>query len=58
MNLGTLKPAEGSVRDTKRIGRGNGSGQGRTAGKGHNGYHYVLYQQFGLAQIRFLYQYA
>ena len=38
MNLGTLKPAEGSVRDTKRIGRGNGSGQGRTAGKGHNGY--------------------
>ena len=38
MNLGTLKPAEGSVRDTKRIGRGNGSGQGRTAGKGHKGY--------------------
>ena len=38
MDLGTLKPAEGSVRDTKRIGRGNGSGQGRTAGKGHNGY--------------------
>jgi large subunit ribosomal protein L15 len=38
MNLGALKPAEGSVRDTKRIGRGNGSGQGRTAGKGHNGY--------------------
>ena len=38
MNLGTLKPAEGSVRDTKRVGRGNGSGQGRTAGKGHNGY--------------------
>ena len=33
MNLGTLKPAEGSVRDTKRIGRGNGSGYGRTAGK-------------------------
>ena len=38
MNLGTLKPAGGSVRDTKRIGRGNGSGQGRTAGKGHKGY--------------------
>ena len=35
MNLGVLKPAEGSIRDTKRIGRGNGSGQGRTAGKGH-----------------------
>ena len=38
MNLGALKPAGGSVRDTKRIGRGNGSGQGRTAGKGHKGY--------------------
>ena len=38
MNLGTLKPNDGSVRETKRIGRGNGSGQGRTAGKGHKGY--------------------
>ena len=38
MNLGTLKPSKGSVRNTKRIGRGNGSGQGRTAGKGHKGY--------------------
>ena len=38
MDLGTLKPAGGSVRGTKRIGRGNGSGQGRTAGKGHKGY--------------------
>ena len=38
MNLGALKPSRGSVRDTKRIGRGNGSGQGRTAGKGHKGY--------------------
>ena len=38
MNLGALKPSKGSVRNTKRIGRGNGSGQGRTAGKGHKGY--------------------
>ena len=38
MNLGMLKPAVGSTRVTKRIGRGNGSGQGRTAGKGHKGY--------------------
>ena len=38
MDLGTLKPTEGSISNSKRIGRGNGSGQGRTAGKGHNGY--------------------
>ena len=38
MDLGNLSPAKGSVRDRKRIGRGNATGQGRTAGKGHNGY--------------------
>ena len=38
MDLGTLKPSEGSVGYSKRIGRGNATGQGRTAGKGHNGY--------------------
>ena len=38
MNLSTLKPNKGSTHRTKRIGRGNGSGQGRTAGKGHKGY--------------------
>ncbi len=38
MDLGNLTPAKGSVKDRKRIGRGNGSGQGRTAGKGHKGY--------------------
>ena len=38
MSLSNLKPAEGSVRDTKRIGHGNATGQGRTAGKGHKGY--------------------
>ena len=38
MDLGTLKPPKGSISSSKRIGRGNGSGQGRTAGKGHKGY--------------------
>ncbi len=38
MDLGTLKPTKGSISSVKRIGRGNGSGQGRTAGKGHKGY--------------------
>ena len=38
MSLSNLKPAKGSVRNTKRIGRGNATGQGRTAGKGHKGY--------------------
>ena len=38
MDLGTLTPAKGSVRKTKRIGRGNASGWGRTAGRGMNGY--------------------
>ena len=39
MDLGNLSPARGSVRDRKRIGRGNATGQGRTAGKGHKGYY-------------------
>jgi len=38
MNLGNLKPSKGSLFSKKRIGRGNASGQGRTAGKGHKGY--------------------
>ena len=38
MNLGKLSPAKGSIKNSKRIGRGNATGQGRTAGKGHNGY--------------------
>ena len=33
-----LEPASGSIKDKKRIGRGNATGQGRTAGKGHKGY--------------------
>jgi len=38
MSLDKLSPAKGSIRNRKRIGRGNATGQGRTAGKGHNGY--------------------
>lgn len=37
MNLHNLKPAEGSVKDGKRIARGEGSGKGGTATRGHNG---------------------
>ena len=37
MALENLTPAEGSTRNTKRLGRGAGSGQGKTAGKGHKG---------------------
>ena len=37
MNLSTLKPNEGSKRSTFRVGRGHGSGNGKTAGKGHKG---------------------
>ncbi len=37
MNLHNLKPAKGSVRNKKRIARGQGSGKGGTATRGHNG---------------------
>lgn len=37
MKLNTLKPAEGSVKGKKRIGRGQGSGKGGTATRGHKG---------------------
>lgn len=36
-NLSDLKPAEGSNRDRKRVGRGTGSGHGKTSGKGSKG---------------------
>ena len=39
MSLSSLQPAKGSIKKSKRIGRGNATGQGRTAGKGHKGYH-------------------
>ena len=38
IGLHSLKPAPGSRRDRKRIGRGHGSGHGKTAGRGHKGY--------------------
>ena len=37
MRLNTIKPAEGSKKNAKRIGRGMGSGSGKTAGRGHKG---------------------
>ena len=37
MRLNTLQPAEGSKRDRKRVGRGIGSGLGKTCGRGHKG---------------------
>ena len=37
MNLSNLKPTPGSTHSKKRLGRGIGSGTGKTAGKGHKG---------------------
>ncbi|MCQ2448736.1 MAG: 50S ribosomal protein L15 [Clostridia bacterium] len=37
MKLHELSPAVGSTKEAKRIGRGHGSGNGKTAGKGHKG---------------------
>jgi len=37
MKLGELKPAEGATRNSFRRGRGHGSGNGKTAGRGHKG---------------------
>ena len=37
MKINELKPAEGSVSKSKRLGRGIGSGLGKTSGKGHKG---------------------
>jgi len=39
MRLNTLKPAAGSKKEAKRVGRGIGSGSGKTAGRGHKGQH-------------------
>jgi large subunit ribosomal protein L15 len=37
MRLGTIRPAAGATKDTKRLGKGAASGQGGTAGTGHKG---------------------
>jgi large subunit ribosomal protein L15 len=37
MNLSTLRPAKGSVKTNKRLGRGTGSGRGGTSTRGHKG---------------------
>ncbi|HWO87951.1 MAG TPA: 50S ribosomal protein L15 [Gemmatimonadales bacterium] len=38
VTLGSLKPAKGSTQSRKRVGRGPGSGIGKTSGKGHKGH--------------------
>ena len=38
VGLHSLKPAPGSRKDRKRVGRGHGSGTGKTSGRGHKGY--------------------
>ena len=37
MNLNNIQPASGATHNSKRIGRGQGSGKGGTATKGHKG---------------------
>lgn len=37
MELNTIKPADGAKKDKRRVGRGIGSGLGKTAGRGHKG---------------------
>src|SRR5450432_4087986 len=37
MRLNTMKPADGSKKNRRRVGRGIGSGLGKTAGRGHKG---------------------
>ena len=37
MQLNTIKPAEGAKKEARRVGRGIGSGFGKTAGRGHKG---------------------
>ena len=39
MQLNTIKPASGAKKNRRRVGRGIGSGLGKTAGRGHNGQH-------------------
>jgi len=39
MHLNTLKPGDGAKQSRKRVGRGTGSGLGKTCGRGHKGQH-------------------
>ena len=38
VTLSTLRPPKGSTRNRKRVGRGPGSGVGKTSGRGHKGH--------------------
>lgn len=46
MRLNTLSPAEGAKHSAKRLGRGIGSGLGKTGGRGHKGQNLVLVAVF------------
>src|SRR5512132_113390 len=46
--INTLRPDQGSTHKTKRIGRGPGSGRGKTAGRGHDG----MWSRSGSSQKR------
>ena len=37
MKLNDLKPVDGATRKASRVGRGHGSGSGKTSGRGHKG---------------------
>lgn len=50
MKLNTIKPADGAKTPKKRLGRGIGSGLGKTSGKGHKGQHA---RSGGLAKVHF-----
>ena len=41
MNLDNIPTIKGATHPTKRLGRGEGSGHGKTAGRGHNGQKYL-----------------
>ena len=44
MDLSHLRPAAGATKKSKRIGRGPGSGHGKTSGKGHKGTRFSLWR--------------
>ena len=46
MKLSELKPAPGSTKRKRRVGRGIGSGHGKTAGRGHKGQRLAFGRQY------------
>lgn len=60
MNLSNLKPAGGSVKTCKRVGRGSGSGLGGTSTRGHKGAksRSGILKKSGLKEVRCLFNVA